>query len=141
MKSPRTNRIRPFLSIQLFGALLSLGAFPAVTGDAASPAQGTTPPPKLQFVIRLKPVRPDASATEEDKAKITQHFEYLKNLLAEGKLLLAGLALDDYSGIVVVETQTRLEAEKLMVMDPAVRAGVFLAELHPFRVALLAAGR
>ncbi len=96
---------------------------------------------KLRFIICLRPAKPETEATDREKAAITKHYEYLKSLLAEGKLLLAGLTTDEYAGIVVIEVSNELEAERAMVMDPAVRAGVFLAELHPFKVALMAAPR
>jgi uncharacterized protein len=136
-----SGRWTPF---RLFCALSALLIF---STPSAPFAQGGAQPPgaagraKQQFIIRLRPAKPEGEATEKEKAIITKHFEYLQGLLAEGKLLLAGLALDDYAGIVVLQTDSQQEAELAMVSDPAVRARVFLAELHPFRVALMAGAR
>jgi uncharacterized protein YciI len=125
-------------------ALLCVALFsPAssFSGDANPPTASASEDEGGQFIIRLRPAVTGREATELEKLKITQHFEYLKGLLAQGKLILAGLATDDYAGIVILRARDRLEAEKIMAADPAIGANVFLGELHPFRVALLAAPR
>ena len=133
---PRTCR-RAVLAL-LFVALFSPAS--SFSGDA-NPPGAKAPEEEGQFIIRLRPAVTGREATELEKLKITQHFEYLKGLLAQGKLILAGLATDDYAGVVILRARDRIEAEKIMAGDPAIGANVFLAELHPFRVALLAAPR
>ncbi len=122
-------------------ALLASSTPSALFAQEGTPSPGTDGMGKQQFVIRLRPARMEGEATEKEKALITKHYEYLQGLLAENKLLLAGLALDDYAGIVVIQTESQQEAELVMVSDPAVKARVFLAELHPFRVALMAGSK
>jgi uncharacterized protein YciI len=140
MKSPRSR-----LAILAAQALLVLALLlPArsVLADARDPgAQPGTAPTTAHFIIRLRPARLQGEVTEEEKTKIRRHFEYLKGLLEEGKLLVAGLAEDDFQEIVLIQARDRMEAEKIMASDPAVGANLFLAELHPFRVALMAKNR
>jgi len=130
-----------------FCLFCALPALLACSTLSALFAQGGTPSPeaagrgKQQFIIRLRPAKTEGEATEKEKAVISKHFEYLQGLLAERKLLLAGLTLDDHAGIVVIQAESQQEAELVMVSDPAVKARVFLAELHPFRVALMAGPR
>ncbi|MCA1734357.1 MAG: YciI family protein, partial [Acidobacteria bacterium] len=53
----------------------------------------------------------------------------------EGKLSLAGpFGKNDksYRGLYVFNVATVDEAEKLVVLDPAVKAGIFVAELTPW---------
>jgi len=119
-------------------ALLASSPPSVLLAQGGAPSARASGPGKQQFIIRLRPAKTEGEATEKERAFITKHFEYLQKLLAENKLLLAGLALDDYAGIVVIQTESQQEAELLMVSDPAVKARVFLAELHPFRVALMA---
>jgi len=94
-----------------------------------------------QFLIRLKPTRVEMlrdSTPEEDRV-VGEHFAGLQRLTAEGTVLMAGRTLhDDESsfGIVVLEAPTREAAKALMMADPAVRAGVFSAEIFSYRVAL-----
>jgi len=139
MRNSRLNPI-PVVGALIFLIIPLLQPIIALAGEAggreAAPAGAES-----QFIIRLKPSRPEGGATEEEKAKIVQHFEYLQGLLSRGKLILAGMALDDYEGIVIIRAGDRLEAERIMASDPAVGANVFLAELHPFTVTLMSGGK
>ena len=74
---------------------------------------------------------------ESELAVVDQHLDYLKGLLSTGCLILAGRCQDGPPGIVVFEAEDADAATSVMQNDPAVRAGVFKAELRPYRVALL----
>lgn len=92
-----------------------------------------------EWLCIIRPPRPtfmDDSTPEED-AVMTAHFEYLKRLLADGKLILAGPSLDPVFGLIVLEADTEEEARQLLAADPSVSAGVQTPELHPFRASLL----
>jgi uncharacterized protein YciI len=69
---------------------------------------------------------------------MNQHFGYLQNLIQEGKLLLAGPSLDRQFGVAILTVDSEELAREIMENDPAVKFGVMTAELHPFRVAMLA---
>lgn len=94
---------------------------------------------KKQFVYIAKPVKEnfEKTATDEDNKIVGEHFLYLKNLLEEKKLILAGPQVNAKFGIVVFEAASEEEAEHIMQNDPAVMNRVFTAELFPFRVSLL----
>jgi uncharacterized protein YciI len=49
-------------------------------------------------------------------------------------------ALDRTFGLVVFEAESEDAARKFMVGDPAVVAGVMVATLHPYSIALLRKG-
>lgn len=79
-----------------------------------------------------------ASTPEEDRI-IEEHVRYLTQLTKEGIVLLAGRTLNtDPSafGVVILEAPSDVEALQRMLRDPAVEAGVFQAQLFPYRVAL-----
>ncbi|MCI0658779.1 MAG: YciI family protein, partial [Acidobacteria bacterium] len=119
----------------VLGAILTL----VLARPAAFAAKKEPPPPappKSRFLIRLSPANPGAAATEEMKARIVMHFDYLKTLLPDGKLVLAGMSTDDFTEILLIEAADREEAERIMTSDPAVSGSVYQAELHPFRVVL-----
>ncbi|HEX5914982.1 MAG TPA: YciI family protein [Rubrobacter sp.] len=88
-------------------------------------------------------VRPSRStfmedATDEESEVVGRHFNYLQGLLGEGRLIMAGPCIDGKGpGIIVFEAADGDEARATMEADPAVVAGVFSAELHPFRASLL----
>jgi uncharacterized protein len=126
-------------AIPILGAILSMFLVLMAHPRAASAGKKDSPapaPPKSRFLIRLNPVHPEAAATDEEKARIVMHFDYLKVLLSDGKLVLAGMSTDDFTGILLIEATDREEAERIMTSDPAVSGNVYQAELHPFRVAL-----
>ena len=96
-----------------------------------------------QYLYRLKliPKLLDSSNwTDVENKIVEEHFDQLKSLLGEGKLVLAGRTLNADStgfGIVILEVESEEEARKLMNSDPAVREGIMTAELFPYRVALI----
>lgn len=88
------------------------------------------------YVIHL--TRPEAvsSPTEEESAAIDDHFVRLQHACSVGAVRLAGPATDGAFGIVIFEAEDETAARSFMAEDPAVRAGVMTAELHPFHVSL-----
>ena len=79
-------------------------------------------------------------ATSAEEEAVGRHFAHLQDLCAAGVAHLAGRTLNtdrDIFGIVLFEAADEEAARALMEADPAVAAGVFLARLFPYRVALL----
>ena len=91
-----------------------------------------------EFVIMLKPPRPNfnETSTERENAVIAEHFEYLKHQLSKGILKLAGRCDDATFGLVILETDSLETATQIMHDDPAVKAGVFSAQIWPYCTAL-----
>ena len=96
---------------------------------------------KKTYLIRLTPAKLSilTAPTAEDKRTLGAHFEHLKRVMADGKLLLAGPSENGEKtfGIVVVETDTEAEARQIMTADPAVKAGLMNGELLNFHLALM----
>lgn len=95
-------------------------------------------PQTREFIIMLQPPRSDfnETSTEEEDKIITKHFDYLKRLLAKGALKLAGRCDDATFGLVIIETESLEKANQIMANDPAVQAGIFTAQIWPYRTAL-----
>jgi len=77
--------------------------------------------------------------TDEENAAVARHFDQLRRLLGQGKLVLAGrtVNLDPAGfGLALLEGVDEAEARAIMENDAAVTAGVMTAELFPFRLAL-----
>ena len=95
-----------------------------------------------QFIYVIRPVsrlQVEAHWTETDNAVVAEHFGYLKGLLADGRLILAGKTdgLDERTfGIVVFEAESMEAAERTMKDDPAVKAGIMTGEVFGYSVAL-----
>ena len=98
---------------------------------------------KSQFIYVLKPIPrllKEENWTEREEDIVNKHFNFLKEMLAEGKLILAGKTdgLDEKTfGIVIIDVDSAEEAFAFMNNDPGVREGVMVAELYPYRVAIM----
>ena len=94
----------------------------------------------MYFLSTLRPRRPDflATMTTAEKSAMGEHFAYTRRLFDEGKIVLGGAATDGAIGVIVWRVGSPEEAREIFEHDPAVMADVGDAELHPFRVGLLA---
>lgn len=76
--------------------------------------------------------------TPEETGILRAHYNYLKQLTEEGRVVVAGPCTDMIGpGIVIFHADNEDAARELMANDPAVEAGLFKAELHPIRLSLL----
>jgi uncharacterized protein YciI len=79
--------------------------------------------------------------TPQEEQLVSQHFNYLKALMAQGTLILAGRTQTtdpDGLGIIIFKAESDADAQAIVDNDPAVANGVFKAKLFPYRVALIA---
>jgi uncharacterized protein len=96
---------------------------------------------KNHFYAKIRPYRNDfiiAPKIEEEEV-MSRHFSYLKSLLDNGKLFLAGPTLieSDPFGVIIFETETEEEARKLLMQDPSVKSGIQkIADFRPIRLSL-----
>jgi uncharacterized protein YciI len=93
-----------------------------------------------EWIYFIHPPREDfaATMTAEEKAAWSVHFDRLKQLLADGTLILAGPTLGRVNtGIAVIEAPSEDAARKIMEDDPAIAGGFARGELREFRVSLL----
>ena len=92
----------------------------------------------MHYLIMYRRPRPDftESATVAEEEAVGRHFQYLQRLLAEGTLMMAGRVDDARFGIGLLDVKDEAEGRRIVEQDPAVSAGVFTAELLPFRLAL-----
>ncbi len=100
----------------------------------------------MQFLYKIQPVRPEVltiGPTADEKEIIAQHFSYLKRLVDEGIVILAGRTLNtDTSsfGIVIFNSESAEAAHRILIEDPAVMNNVFKGEIFPYRIALFEEG-
>ncbi len=94
------------------------------------------------YIYRIQPVRPEMlseGATAEEARITDEHFGYLKELMNDGILILAGRTLNsDYSsfGIAVFNARDDAHMRQITECDPGVAQKLFRAEWHPYRIAL-----
>jgi uncharacterized protein YciI len=100
----------------------------------------------VQFLYKIQPVRPElltTGPTEDEKEIISQHFSYLKALMDNGTVILAGRTLNTDSssfGIVIFNSESADGAHQILHEAPAVKNNVFNGEMFPYRIALLNEG-
>lgn len=85
-------------------------------------------------ILKTGPKDADFKGKERDDV-FAGHFANIGRLADEGKLAVAGpFGKNDKSwrGLYIFNVPTVEEAEKLVVLDPAVKAGVFVYELTPW---------
>jgi uncharacterized protein YciI len=98
-----------------------------------------------QYLYRIQPARTAMlrdGGTPEENAAVARHFDYLKRLADQGTVHLAGRTLNTDEacfGIVIFTAGSEAEARQIMENDPAVKAGVFHAQLFPYLIALVGA--
>ena len=122
--------------------LLSLAAAVAVAEEPAFDAElakklGADERGMKSYVLCILKTGPkDAEVKGDDrKAVFAGHFANIGRLADEGKLAVAGpFGKNDksYRGLYIFNVATVEEAEKLVILDPAVKAGVFVYELTPW---------
>lgn len=117
------------------------GSSEIVAAASESTAAAGKQLPQFLYVLRLVPrLYDDKAWTDADKAAVSRHFERLKLATAAGQVYLAGRTMEPGErtfGIVVFEAADEDAARRFMEGDPAVRAGVMTATLHPYAVALM----
>lgn len=91
---------------------------------------------KMYVLCILKTGPKDAEVKGDERKEIfAGHFANIKRLGDEGKLAVAGpFGKNDkaWRGLYIFNVSTIEEAEKLVMLDPAVKAGVFVPELTPW---------
>ena len=125
-------------SLLLTLAIAITASIPAV--GQTEQKQTQTPDAKLvQFHMALlkrgpKWVDPHGVANSTPPPIIQQHVEYVTSLLQSGKAIIAGPIQDDpeLSGIYIFRANSTDEARNWAMADPAVAAGQFKVEMHPW---------
>ena len=96
------------------------------------------------YVLKLIPqLLNENNWTERENKIIETHFNYLKNLTAQGKAVLVGRTaqLDEKTfGIVIFQASSTDEARAIMENDPAVKEKIMTAEFYPFHIVLQKSG-
>lgn len=120
--------------VTLLALLFALGS---AAGAENAPAKK---PAQFLGILRLaEKFHAESSWDDAAKAAVGRHFTRLKEHATTGKVILAGRTResnDRTMGLVIFEAADLKEAERFMAEDPAVEAGVMIAEVRPYQVAL-----
>jgi len=76
--------------------------------------------------------------TDDERAVWVTHFERIKRLFDDGRIVLVGPTLGPVNtGVCIFEAEDEAAARAFMDEDPAITSGIATGELRPFRVSLL----
>jgi uncharacterized protein YciI len=65
---------------------------------------------------------------------LKEHGKYMLGLYIKGSMRLAGPLSDDAGGAVLLEVSDEAEAKAIVTNDPAVKSGIFVYEMHPWKL-------
>lgn len=102
------------------------------------PEGDTTYTMKKYFMVFLKS-GPERSQNQAEAAEIQKkHLEHISWMAEQGYVDIAGPFGDsgEVRGILVMRVPTKERAEELASMDPAVKAGRLVMEIHPWWAAV-----
>lgn len=112
-----------FIGVVMF----SLAWPPQVIADADPPSGVKI---TVLVIYRQGPAWPQGKSVSDLPLK--DHWSYMLGLYAKGLMKQAGPLTDNTGGAVVLEVSSEAEAKAIVDDDPAVKAGIFVHELHPW---------
>ncbi len=131
--------------VLLLLCMTSLIANAGESGDPTAPSFDAELAKKLgadergmkNYVLCILKTGPKDAEVQGDARKeiFAGHFANIGRLADEGKLAVAGpfgKNEKSYRGLYIFNVATVEEAEKLVILDPAVKSGVFVYELTPW---------
>jgi uncharacterized protein YciI len=65
---------------------------------------------------------------------LKEHGKYMLSLYMKGSMKLAGPLTDNAGGAVLLEVSDEAEAKAIVANDPAVKSGIFVYEMHPWKL-------
>jgi uncharacterized protein len=65
---------------------------------------------------------------------LKEHGKYMLGLYIKGSMKLAGPLADDAGGAVLLAVADDSEARTIVAEDPAVKSGIFVYEMHPWKL-------
>ncbi|MFA4824239.1 MAG: hypothetical protein WC593_03690 [Methanoregula sp.] len=94
----------------------------------------------MDFISLIRPKRLDflTTMTPEEQVTMVQHADYVKDMIAQGKIFMHGGAPDGTIRVLIYRVDSAIEARRLFYNDPAVIAGIGYPELYPLTIGHLA---
>src|ERR1041384_3604060 len=122
--------------MKIIALLLGLSFVPATLSAQSIPG-ATTPQEtanKATYLILYRPGPAWLTGKSVMEQSLKEHGKYMLNLYMKGSMKLAGPLTDDAGGAVLLEATTEAEAKAVVTNDPAVKSGVFVYELHAWKL-------
>lgn len=109
----------------------------ATYSSAQSPTETADPPAtasKVTYLVLYRPGPAWLTGKSVMEQPLREHGKYMLSLYTKGSMKLAGPLTDDAGGAVLLEVSDESEAKAIVTNDPAVKGGVFVYEMHPWKL-------
>lgn len=93
-----------------------------------------------EWIFLMHPPRDDfmATMTDDERSAFDAHAAWLRDLLADGMLIVAGPCLGRVNtGIAIFEAPNAEAARRIVAGEPVTAAGYMGGDLRPYRLGLL----
>lgn len=94
---------------------------------------------RQHYFVRLLGMRPGwpENMTADEERIMGEHFLYLKNLVTEQKVVMAGPVWNPTFGLMILQVESEAEAREIMAHEPSVTQGVHTYEMQSMVLSLL----
>jgi uncharacterized protein YciI len=116
------------VALLAIGYIAGLGHRKPVDANPAAPASTET------FLVVYSPGANWRAGKPLKEQDLKEHGKYMLHLYVQGTLIQAGGFRDDSGGAVLFRADDMAAAKSIVENDPAVRAGIFVYQLHPWRL-------
>jgi uncharacterized protein YciI len=99
--------------------------------ETANPQETAT---KATYLVLYRPGPAWLTGKSVMEQPLKEHGKYMLSLYIKGSMKLAGPLTDNAGGAVLLEVSNEAEAKAIVANDPAVKSGVFVYEMHPWKL-------
>ena len=89
---------------------------------------------KTTYLILYRPGPAWLTGKSVMEQPLKEHGKYMLSIYIKGSMKLAGPLTDNAGGAVLLEVSDEAEAKAIVSNDPAVKSGIFVYEMHPWKL-------
>ena len=118
-------------------ALFLVLSLAAIYSSAQSPTETASPhetATKGTYLVFYRPGPAWLTGKSVMEQPLKEHGKYMLSLYMKGSMKLAGPLTDNAGGAVLLEVSNEAEAKGIAADDPAVKSGIFVYEMHPWKL-------
>jgi uncharacterized protein YciI len=120
------------MTVSLFVLGLALMFCPAEgLAETINPQEAAT---KATYLVLYRPGPAWLTGKSVMEQPLKEHGKYMLSLYIKGAMKLAGPLTDNAGGAVLLEVSDEAEAKAIVTNDPAVKSGIFVYEMHPWKL-------
>ena len=113
---------------------LTLALICSLPGSIAAENEPQQEQTKATYLVIYRPGPAWLAGKSVLEQPLKEHGNYMLSLYIKGSMKLAGPFTDDAGGAVLLAVADELEAKAIVAADPAVKSGIFVYEMHPWKL-------